>query len=196
MPITLTINGDNAEQILQEISILASGLVKTKVEWKQVSMSDLDVRMATSVNDGFGTRVVADVPMRETATLNGGLTTAPLQEIIEVEDKPKRKRRTKEEMEAERAAGLPPQEGDPDLDPIATTSDLLDDDAPVQKTYTRADVQERVSKIVSQRTLTPAEIRTVFMEHGGQATNAVSMDEKFAEAVALALDAAVAAKGG
>ena len=187
MPITLTINGETAEQILQEISILASGLVKTKVEWKQVSMPD--VRMAS------------DIP----AASDFGFTLAPdtsytfYAEDVAVEsptDKPKRKRRTKEEMEAERAAGLPPQEGDPDLEPVAeVVDDILDDDTPASSaTATRDDVKTYMSKIIQQRLLTPAEIKAIFIERAGGATNAAAMDEKFAADVLTGLTEAAEKK--
>lgn len=182
MPITLTISGDNASDILRELETLSRALTKPKIEWRQVWSAESDVRMAAEVqstNDPEPDRVAYDAPVAE--------------------EKPKRKRRTKEEMEAERAAGLPPQEGYPDLEPVTeVAADILDDDTPAvtqKQVYTRASVQERVAKIISQRSLTPAEIRNVFITYGGESTNAASMDEKFAEAVATALDRAVAEKG-
>lgn len=190
MPITLTINGETAADILQEISILASGLVKTKIEWRQVSSAELDVRMA------------ADIP----AASDFGLTLAPdtsntfYPEDVAgqppAEDKPKRKRRTKEEMEAERAEGLPPQEGDPELEPVAeVVDDILDDDTPASSTTaTRDDVKTYMSKIIQQRLLTPAEIKAIFIERAGGATNAAAMDEKFAADVLAGLTEAAEKK--
>jgi hypothetical protein len=189
VPITLTINGETAADILQEISILASGLIKTKVEWKLMnSPADNEVRFATSVNDGFGTRTTGEIP----AASDFGFTPAP--DIVE--DKPKRKRRTKEEMEAERAEGLPPQEGDPDLEPVAeVVDDILDDDTPSSPTTaTRDDVKTYMSKIIQQRLLTPAEIKAIFIERAGGATNAAAMDEKFAADVLAGLTEAAEKK--
>lgn len=172
MPITLTINGDSASDILNELETLSRSLVKPKIEWRQVSSAELDVRMAADIPEV----VVADV------TENYG-NSDPYHPPVE--DKPKRKRRTKEEMEAERAAGLPPQEGDPDLEPVVeVVDDILDDDTPAApSTATRDDVKTYMSKIIQQRLLTPAEIKAIFIERAGGATNAAAMDEKFASSV-------------
>jgi hypothetical protein len=111
MPITLTINGETAEDILGELKTLAQNLTSptTKVEMKWVNAAPVsDVVMA------------ADLPspesIDESQEATAGQALPPEDNAVVIEDKPKRKRRTKEEMEAERAAGLPPQEGDPDLD--------------------------------------------------------------------------------
>lgn len=123
MPITLTINGETAQDILSELQTLAGALAKPKIEWRRVSSAELDVRMAadlpTSVNDGCGTRVA--VEPHEPNNVVSGAPINPEDNAVVIEDKPKRKRRTKEEMEAERAAGLPPQEGDPDVGPNEIT---------------------------------------------------------------------------
>lgn len=196
MPITLTISGDNANDILSELETLSRALAKPKIEWRQVTSAELDVRMAADIPEV----VVADV------TDNYG-NSDPYHPPVE--DKPKRKRRTKEEMEAERTfeegvseTNLPTVEealgAIAEHNKIEVVADILEDDTPIaaqKQVYTRASVQERVAKIISQRSLTPAEIRNVFITYGGESTNAASMDEKFAEAVATALDRAVAEKG-
>lgn len=182
MPITLTINGETAEELLQELRALAGGL---KHEWKA----------------GENVRMAADIPVAS----DFGFTPAPdtsntfYPEDVAVEsptDKPKRKRRTKEEMEAERAAGLPPQEGDPELEPVAeVVDDILDDDTPASSTTaTRDDVMTYMSKIIQQRLLTPKEIREVFQTRAGGATNAASMDDRFAADVLAGLTEAAEKK--
>ena len=183
MPITLTINGETAEQILSELRALAGGL---KHEWRA----------------GENVRMAADIPPAS----DFGFTLAPdtantfyPEDVVEhppVEDKPKRKRRTKEEMEAERAAGLPPQEGDPDIEPVAeVVDDILDDDTPATpSTATRDDVMTYMSKIIQQRLLTPKEIREVFQTRAGGATNAAAMDDRFAADVLAGLTEAAEKK--
>lgn len=116
MPITLTITGDDASHLLQELETLSRNLIKPKIEWRQVSSAELDVRMAADVPATSGFITPADPHGYEPNNVVSDAPINPEDNAVVIEDKPKRKRRTKEEMEAERAAGLPPQEGDPDLD--------------------------------------------------------------------------------
>ena len=211
MPITLTINGETAEQLLSELATLTKSLAPPSrtIEWKLVSTPHPDdVRMAADIPPAsdFGFTPAPDTSNTFYPEDVAGQPPA--------EDKPKRKRRTKEEMEAERAAGLPPQEGDPDLEPNAETieamreaasgvgdrfetvsdlmdslnSDILDDGTPASSaTATRDDVKTYMSKIIQQRLLTPAELKAIFIERAGGATNAAAMDEKFAADVLAGL---------
>ena len=199
MPITLTINGETAEQLLAELRALAGGL---KHEWKVGE----NVRMAAEIVDNkdiagqtfrYDMREMDFTEVERVVTAHNpafaaGFTPAP--DIVE--DKPKRKRRTKEEMEAERAAGLPPQEGDPELEPVAeAVDDILDDDPPASSaTATRDDVMTYMSKVIQQRLLTPKEIREVFTTRAGGATNAASMDDRFAADVLAGLTEAAEKK--
>jgi hypothetical protein len=174
MPITLTINGETAQDILGELKTLAQNLTgnTTKVEMKWVNAADLP----TSVNDGCGTRVVADPHGYEPNNIVSDAPINPEDNAVVIEDKPKRKRRTKEEMEAERAAGLPPQEGDPDLEPVssAPVDDIMSDvvaapQATEEKpdVIRREDLQTLVGKIIRNRKLSPAELKQAYIDIGG-----------------------------
>lgn len=191
MPITLTINGETAEQLLAELRALAGGL---KHEWK----AGENVRMAAEPVVHYGQPVPPASDFGFTLAPDTSNTFYP-EDVADqppAEDKPKRKRRTKEEMEAERAAGLPPQEGDPELEPVAeVVDDILDDDTPSSPaTATREDVMTCMSKIIQQRLLTPKEIREVFQSRAGGATNAASMDDRFAADVLAGLTEAAEKK--
>lgn len=169
MPITLTITGETASEILMELSELSVSLNKPKIEWRQVSSAELDVRMA------------ADLPspesIDESQEATAGQTLPPEDNAVVIEDKPKRKRRTKEEMEAERAAGLPPQEGDPDLEPVtsAPVDDIMSDvvaepQAEAEEkpsVIRREDLQTLVGKIIRNRKLSPAELKQAYIDIGG-----------------------------
>ncbi len=179
MPITLTINGETAEQILSELKTLSGGLMehqRQRIEWKLVNApAENEVRFATSVNDGCGTRTVDNTDESQEAT--AGQTLPPEDNAVVIEDKPKRKRRTKEEMEAERAAGLPPQEGDPDLEPVtsAPVDDIMSDvvtepQAEAEEkpsVIRREDLQTLVGKIIRNRKLSPAELKQAYIDIGG-----------------------------
>jgi hypothetical protein len=168
MPITLTITGEDASHLLQELEIVSRNLIKPKIEWRQVSSAELDVRMAadlpTSVNDGCGTRVA--VEPHDPDNVVSGAPINPEDNAVVIEDKPKRKRRTKEEMEAERAAGLPPQEGDPDLesDVVAEPQAEAEEKPAVIR---REDLQTLVGKIIRNRKLSPAELKQAYIDIGG-----------------------------
>jgi hypothetical protein len=169
MPITLTITGETASEILMELSELSVSLNKPKIEWRQVSSAELDVRMA------------ADLPspesIDESQEATAGQALPPEDNAVVIEDKPKRKRRTKEEMEAERAAGLPPQEGDPDLEPVtsAPVDDIMSDvvaepQAEAEEkpsVIRREDLQTLVGKIIRNRKLSPAELKQAYIDIGG-----------------------------
>jgi hypothetical protein len=179
MPITLTITGEDASHLLQELEIVSRNLIKPKIEWRQVSSAELDVRMAadlpTSVNDGCGTRVA--VEPHDPDNVVSGAPINPEDNAVVIEDKPKRKRRTKEEMEAERAAGLPPQEGDPDLESVTSTpvDDIMSDvvaepQAEAEEkpaVIRREDLQTLVGKIIRNRKLSPAELKQAYIDIGG-----------------------------
>jgi hypothetical protein len=114
MPITLTINGETAEQILSELQTLAGALTEPSYTYQlKTTTADPVGRALRALRDPPNDPVILDVV--SDAPIN------PEDNAVVIEDKPKRKRRTKEEMEAERAAGLPPQEGDPDLGPNEIT---------------------------------------------------------------------------
>jgi hypothetical protein len=172
MPITLTINGETAQDILGELKTLAQNLTSptTKVEMKWVNAAPVsDVRMA------------ADLPspesIDESQEATAGQTLPPEDNAVVIEDKPKRKRRTKEEMEAERAAGLPPQEDDPDLEPVtsAPVDDIMSDVVAEPQAETeekpsvvrREDLQTLVGKIIRNRKLSPAELKQAYVDIGG-----------------------------
>lgn len=172
MPITLTINGETAQDILGELKTLAQNLTSptTKVEMKWVNAAPAsDVVMA------------ADLPspesIDESQEATAGQTLPPEDNAVVIEDKPKRKRRTKEEMEAERAAGLPPQEGDPDLEPVtsAPVDDIMSDvvaepQAEAEEkpsVIRREDLQTLVGKIIRNRKLSPAELKQAYIDIGG-----------------------------
>ncbi|MFN8996001.1 MAG: hypothetical protein ACK5X3_20370 [Pseudomonadota bacterium] len=176
MPITLTITGEDASHLLQELEIVSRNLIKPKIEWRQVSSAELDVRMA------------ADLPSAETLSPDTSNTFYPEDVVAEetinpednavvIEDKPKRKRRTKEEMEAERAAGLPPQEGDPDLETVTyePVDDIMSDvvaepQAEAEEkpaVIRREDLQTLVGKIIRNRKLSPAELKQAYIDIGG-----------------------------
>lgn len=182
MPITLTINGESAEHILAELETFSRALTKPKIEWRQVSSAELDVRMAADIP------AASDFGYTEVQSTNDPHGYEPdrvAHDAPVVEDKPKRKRRTKEELKKAWRSRLPPQEGDPDIEPVAeVVDDILDDDTPsAPSTATRDDVKTYMSKIIQQRLLTPAEIKAIFIERAGGATNAAAMDEKFASSV-------------
>jgi hypothetical protein len=166
MPITLTINGETADDILSELKTLAQNLTSptTKVEMKWVNAApNSDVVMA------------ADVPVYQETQPVVEQTVNPEDNAVVIEDKPKRKRRTKEEMEAERAAGLPPQEGDPDLEPVtsAPVDDIMSDVVAEPQTeekpsvIRREDLQTLVGKIIRNRKLSPAELKQAYIDIGG-----------------------------
>jgi hypothetical protein len=176
MPITLTITGETASEILMELSELSVSLNKPKIEWKLMnSPVENEVRFATSVNDGCGTRTVDNIDESQEATAEQ--TLPPEDNAVVIEDKPKRKRRTKEEMEAERAAGLPPQEGDPDLEPVtsAPVDDIMSDAVAEPQAEAeekpsvirREDLQTLVGKIIRNRKLSPAELKQAYIDIGG-----------------------------
>jgi hypothetical protein len=172
MPITLTINGETAQDILGELKTLAQNLTSptTKVEMKWVNAApNSDAVMA------------ADLPspesIDESQEATAGQALPPEDNAVVIEDKPKRKRRTKEEMEAERAAGLPPQEGDPDLEPVtsAPVDDIMSDvvaepQAEAEEkpaVIRREDLQTLVGKIIRNRKLSPAELKQAYIDIGG-----------------------------
>lgn len=177
MSITLTITGEDASHLLQELEIVSRNLIKPKIEWRQVSSAELDVRMAADVPATSGFITPADPHGYEFNNIVSDAPINPEDNAVVVEDKPKRKRRTKEEMEAERAAGLPPQEGDPDLGPVtsAPVDDIMSDvvaepQAEAEEkpaVIRREDLQTLVGKIIRNRKLSPAELKQAYIDIGG-----------------------------
>jgi hypothetical protein len=181
MPITLTINGETAEQILSELQTLAGALVKPKIEWRKVDYSEVETAMAADPHGYDPDNIVVSAPLPESIDesqeATAGQTLPPEDNAVVIEDKPKRKRRTKEEMEAERAAGLPPQEGDPDLEPVtsAPVDDIMSDvvaepQAEAEEkpsVIRREDLQTLVGKIIRNRKLSPAELKQAYIDIGG-----------------------------
>jgi hypothetical protein len=178
MPITLTINGETAEQILSELQTLAGALVKPKIEWRKVDYSEVanEVRFATSVNDGCGTRTVDNIDESQEAT--AGQALPPEDNAVVIEDKPKRKRRTKEEMEADAAKAEEFADAVAEADAVLERSkadDIMSDvvaepQAEAEEkpsVIRREDLQTLVGKIIRNRKLSPAELKQAYIDIGG-----------------------------
>jgi hypothetical protein len=173
MPITLTITGEDASHLLQELEIVSRNLIKPKIEWRQVSSAELDVRMASDypISNPHGyepDNVVSDAPIN------------PEDNAVVIEDKPKRKRRTKEEMEADAAKAEEFADAVAAADAVLERSkadDIMSDvvaepqaEAEAEEkpsVIRREDLQTLVGKIIRNRKLSPAELKQAYIDIGG-----------------------------